>query len=140
MSDVPKEIQVTVDGITVKEVFQLKDGRMELRWDPVDRVIPDELEYLSRICEMTLARTEAQAVNRPDPVEYIFTREAFWEGMRCPKEVWGLFMKSKGFSDKAVTNFYKAWAKSPIKGLIDKGLYDKVVADVALKKPWEQGK
>ncbi len=45
MSEVPKEIQVTVDGITIKEVFQLKDGRMELRWEPIDVVIPEEIEY-----------------------------------------------------------------------------------------------
>lgn len=138
MTEVPKEIQVTVDGITVKEVFQLRDGRMELRWSPMDRVIPDEIEYLSRLCEMNLARTDAEAASNPDPVEYIFTREAFWEGLRCPKEVWGLFMKSKGFTDVAVTEFYKAWAKSPIKSLIDKELYDRKVSEVAAERPWEK--
>ncbi len=138
MAEAPKEIHVTVDGIKVKEVFQLKDGRMELRWDPIDVVIPDEIEYLSRICEMNTSRTEAEAADRPDPVEYIFTRDAFWEGMRCPKEVWGLFMKSKGFTQAAVISFYKAWAKSPIKSLIPKEVYDRKVSEVAAQRPWEK--
>ena len=138
MSEVPKEIQVTVDGITIKEVFQLKDGRMELRWEPIDVVIPEEIEYLARVCEMNLSSKEGEAAAKSDPVEYIFTREAFWEGMRCPKEVWGLFMKSKDFSDQAVTNFFKAWAKSPIKGLIEKTAYDRKVAEVAAERPWEK--
>ena len=138
MAEVPKEIRVTVGGIAVKEVFQLKDGRMEIRWDPVDVVIPDELEYLSKLCDMNLSRTEAQASLRSDPVEYIFTREAYWEGLRCPKQIWGLFMKAKGFSDEAVDNFYKAWTKSPIKELIEKDLYAERVAKVAKDRPWEK--
>lgn len=138
MEEKTRETLVTVDEIKVKQVFQLKDGRMELRWEPLDRVIPDEIEYLSRLCEINLARTDVEAANRPDPVEYIFNRDAFWEGLRCPKEVWGLFMKSKGFTEGAVLEFYKAWAKSPIKGLIDKVVYDRKVSEVAAARPWEK--
>ncbi len=138
MGEESKGIYVKVDGIAVKEVFQLRDGRMEVRWDPIDIVIPDEFEYLSRLCDMNLARTENEASVKPDPVEYIFNRDAFWEGIRCPKEVWGLFMKSKDFTEEQVMSFYKAWAKSPIKGLIDKGVYERTVSEVAAERPWEK--
>ncbi len=140
MGDENKGIAVTVDGIKVKEVFQLKDGRMEVRWDALDIPIPDEIEYLTRVCEMNLARTEAEAAAKSDPVEYIFTKDAFWEGIRCPKEVWGLFMKCKGFSDEDVMNFYRVWAVRPVKALIDKALYDTTVRKIAAERPWEPKK
>ncbi len=140
MAEESSKILVTVDQIAVKEVFQLKDGRMELRWDPLDRVIPEEIEYLTRVCEMNLSRTEAEAAAKSDPVEYIFTKDALWEGQRCPKEVWGLFMKCKDFSEEEVMNFYRMWATSPIKGLIDKALYDETVRKVADERPWEPKK
>ncbi len=140
MEEKSSKILVTVDGIEVKEVYQLKDGRMELRWDAIDVPIPEEIEYLTRICEMNLSRTEAEASHKSDPVEYIFTREAFWEGMRCPKEVWGLFMKCKGFSEEDVMKFYRVWAVSPVKALIDKTLYDTTVRKIAEERPWEPKK
>lgn len=134
-----EETLLDVDGLKVTRIFQLNGGRMEVLWEPVDRVIDEEMQYLAKISDMNVSRTQAECRNVGDPVEYMLTREGLWYGVRCMPQVWQVFMKAKGFSDNDVAEFLKKWAKSPVKALIDKVDWDLQVQRVAQSKPWEKG-
>lgn len=115
-----------VGGLNIVDVYQLEDGRMEVIWSPVDRAIDDELAYLAATVALPVSRTRNQASIKNDLIHYLFNRENLWYGIRCPKEVWRLFMKSKDIPDKTVDAFINTWTTSPVKRLIDKELVDAV--------------
>jgi hypothetical protein len=125
-------IRISVGGLEVVEVYQLGDGRMEVQWVPVDRSIDEELEYLAQKVNLQVSRTKSQAASKEDLIHYLFDRENKWYGIRCPKEVWRLFMKSKDISNDLVDAFIKEWTESPIKRLMDKEL----VEEVRSTRPW----
>jgi hypothetical protein len=131
MEEIKSEVRASdicksVGGLDIVDVFQLEDGRMEVTWAPTDHAIHDELAYLATTVEMPISRTSLQAKAKNDLMHYLFSRDNLWYGIRCPKSVWILFMKSQDISEETITSFINAWTKSPIKKLIDKELVDAI--------------
>lgn len=106
-----------VDGLKFTSFFQLADGRMEVNWEPTEKQIPQELEYLSEKIPMLVARTRRQSTENEDLMHYLFTTDAKWRGVRCPSLVWKLFLQAKGVDPQAVDKFLEEWACSPSKTL-----------------------
>lgn len=121
-----QDICANVGGLHITGVYQLEDGRMEVTWDPTDNPIHDEFAYLATTVDLPVARTNQQARNKNDLMHYLFDRDNKWYGIRCPKAVWILFMKSQDIPETTVDSFIKAWTTSPIKKLIDKELIEAV--------------
>jgi hypothetical protein len=109
-----------MDGLEVTEVFRLADGRIEINWKPVDRMIPDEIEYLSDRQTIPVSRTQMQAILRDAETHYLFSDDNLWRGIRCSKEFWGLFLRSRGYKDNDVTSFEENLKLAPEKKIIPK--------------------
>lgn len=127
------KLPIEVCGLTVTGFFQLGDGRMEVLWEPKDMEIPEEIEYLAKKAGMEIAQTLLQSRMKNDPVEYLFTPDVLLRGLRCPKQVFQLFMMARKVEDKVIDGLLALYAKSPIKTLVDKDL----VNEVAARRPWE---
>ena len=104
-----------MDGLLITEVFLLGDGRIEVNWVPVDRAIPEEIEYLSERAELPVMRTQMQARLKDAEIHYLFSPDNNWRGIRCPKKVWALYMKSRGWTDEQVADFEARADKAPKK-------------------------
>jgi hypothetical protein len=134
-----KNISIRVGPLPkVKEVCQLKDGRMEIIWEPVNIPIPEELSYLASRSPLPLARTQMRATAVPDNVEYVITKDGLWRGIRCIKDVWVLLMRTYDIPQKKIDAFIKAWTDSPVKTLIEKENWDNMVRSVAASRPWQK--
>jgi hypothetical protein len=111
-----------MDGLLVTEVFVLADGRIEVNWLPVDRAIPEEIEYLSDRTDLPVHRTQMQSILRDASVHYLFSPDNLWRGIRCSKEFWCLFMRAKGWLDANVDEFIKDLERAPKKKITPMGL------------------
>lgn len=105
-------------GVAMNQAYLLADERVEINWDPVDIDIPEELEYLSNRHELPTHRTEMQAILKGAPIEYLFTQQGLWRGVRCPWAVWELMMRAKGATDEIVAEVKKASEEWPKKRLV----------------------
>lgn len=106
-----------MDGLLITEVFLLGDGRVEVNWSPVDRAIPEEIEYLSERAALPVLRTQMQSKMREAEIHYLFTPDNLWRGIRCEKSVWGLYLRSRGWTEDQVQSFYDRADKAPKKKL-----------------------
>lgn len=111
-----------MDGLLVTEIFVLADGRIEVNWAPVDRAIPEEIEYLSDRSDLQVHRTQMQAVLREASVHYLFSPDNMWRGIRCSKEFWCLYMRAKGWGDTEVNQFIEDLSRAPKKKIVPMGL------------------
>jgi hypothetical protein len=118
---------VSIKGLPfqVTELYQLGDGRMEIRWTPTERAIDDEFQYLSEKLAMPVAKTARHAQMNNDQMHYLIDEGGKWYGIRCPKAAWELYLLAKGATDEEVKSFISTWTKSPTKELCPRELATK---------------